>query len=314
MKKILYTLVLVWTGFACVAQDNNAASSKPININTDFIEFSPTVSGDGKTMVFQSNRDGSFKLYESTLQPDGNWSSPKALDHINKWAKMFIGSPCLSQDGKTLYLSMFRGLDTDMDIYVAKKGKNDEWGLPFNIGKPITTSASETFPSISPDGKKLFYTLTTVDGKEAKCSKIMMSELNDRKNWTKPIEVAAPINASCDKSATMVYDNKTILFSSNSNGNYDLFRSEMSAPNSWSQPVALNYINSPDPEINASLTASEDYIYYAKKGDIYFAPVPDNEKLHGLKLEGEFLDLETGKPVIGKLFLVDSMGKDTLKR
>ncbi|HVD97058.1 MAG TPA: OmpA family protein [Cytophagaceae bacterium] len=313
MKKIFYTLVAFCLINTLAAQN---VEPQPVNINTDFIEYSPTISGDGKTMVFQSNREGGFRLYESTLQKDGSWSAPKALDNINKYARpnYLIGGPCLSQDGKTLYLCMMFGSGNDMDIFVSKKNSKNEWGLPIDIGRPISTPDSETFPSISPDGKKLFYTLTPVKGKEQKCSKIMMSELDAKNNWTKPVEVTAPLNASCDKSPRLAYDNKTLLYASSKNGNYDLFSSEMSNSNTWSQPVALDYLNSGDAQSNPALLSTEDYIYYSQKGDIYFTPVPDQYRLHGLGLSGNFVDLETGKPVTGKLFLIDSLAKDTVKR
>jgi Tol biopolymer transport system component len=191
MKKVIYLLAALLTGTTVMAQDNTGA--KPINISTEFVEFSPTVSGDGKTMIFQSNREGGFRLYESTLQVDGNWSPAVALEKINKEAQpnYLIGGPCLSYDGKTLYMCLMPSHSvTDMDIYVSKKNGKNEWSAPLNIGKPITTANSETFPSISPDGKKLFYTLTTTKGKEQKCTKIMMSELDEKNNWKTPVEVA----------------------------------------------------------------------------------------------------------------------------
>jgi outer membrane protein OmpA-like peptidoglycan-associated protein len=200
-----------------------------------------------------------------------------------------------------------------MDIYVSRKNGKNEWGAPLNIGKPITTPESETFPSISPDGKKLFYTLTTTQGKE-KCSKIMMSEQDEKGNWQKPVEAASPLNASCDKSPKVAYDNKTLIYASNKAGNYDLFRTELTASNTWSTPVGLDYVNSGESETNGVFPFTEDFIYYSYKGDIYSAPVPDNQRLHGLGLEGKFVDAETGKPVTGKIFLVDTLAKDTLRR
>lgn len=315
MKKIIYTLFTVLASHSLWAQEE--AKPTPVNINTEFVEFSPTVSGDGKTMIFQSNREGGFRLYESTLQADGNWSQAKALDNINRFSKpnYLIGGPNLSQDGKTLYLCMMlSGSSADMDIYVAKKNGKNEWGIPFNIGRPVSTENSETFPSISPDGKKLFYTLTVTKGKEQKCSKLMMSEQDSKGNWQAPVELAAPLNASCDKSPLLAYDNKTLLYATNKNGNYDLFRSEVSASNAWSQPVALDFVNSTDAQSNAALPYSEDFIYYSQKGDIYAAPVPDQYRLHGLGLSGTLVDAENGKPVNGKILLVDSLAKDTIKR
>ncbi|HWZ22646.1 MAG TPA: OmpA family protein [Cytophagaceae bacterium] len=317
MKKAIYTLsVGLIMGYSTLGQEGN--NSKSLNINTEFIEFAPTVSGDGKTMIFQSNREGAgFRIYESTLQSDNNWSSPIALDNINRIARpnYLIGGPCLSQDGKTLYFCAMTYLSyTDMDIFVSKKNSKNEWGNPTNIGRPINTTNSETFPSISPDGKKLFYTLTTVKGKEDKCTKIMMSELDAKKHWQKPVEVASPVNGSCDKSPRVAYDNKTLFFSSNKNGNYDLFHSEMSAPNTWSQPVALDYVNSPESELYISLDPSESLMYYSQKGDIYVTTVPDKFRIHGLGISGKFVDEESGESLSGKIFVIDTLAKDTLKR
>lgn len=315
MKKIIYTLSIGLIGCSVMAQDGN--NSKSININTEFIEFAPSVSGDGKTMIFQSNRDGAgFRIYESTLQSDNNWSAPKILDNINRIARpnYLIGGPCLSQDAKTLYFcAMTNRSNTDMDIFVSKKNSKNEWENPKNVGRPINTAASETFPSISPDGKKLFYTLTTVKGKEDKCTKIMMSELDAKNNWQKPVEVVSPIG-SCDKSPRITYDNKNLIYSSNKNGNYDLFRSEISGNNTLGQPIALDYVNSPESELYASLNASEDLMYYSQKGDIYVAQVPDKYRIHGLNISGKFVDEETGKLLAGKVFLIDTLAKDTLKR
>ncbi len=315
MKNIFYCFLLVLAGPSLWAQE--MTTPIPVNINTEFIEFSPTVSGDGRTMVFQSNREGGFRLYESTLQPDGNWSPAKAIDNINKYARpdYLIGGPCLSQDGKTLYLCMMlHHSGTDMDIYVSKKNNKNEWGLPLNIGRPVTTANSETFPSISPDGKKLFYTSTPTQGKDQKCPKIMMSELDEKNNWKTPVEVAAPLNMNCDKAPRLVYDHKTLLFASNKNGNYDIFRSEFSGENSWSQPVALDYLNTQEPENSAALPYTEDFIYFSRKGDIYYSPLQDQHRLHGLGFEGKLADAETGKSVSGQLFLVDTLANDTLRR
>ncbi len=317
MKKIVYTLLICCLGLSAKAQNDN--TSKPININTSFIEFAPTLSGDGKTMLFQSNKEGGggFKLFETTLLTDGNWAEPKAIDKINDFAKpnYLIGGPCLSQDGKVLYFcAMPNNSRNDMDIFISTKNTKNEWSSPKNLGSPINTSSSETFPSISPDGKKLFYTVTTVKGKEAKCSKIMMSEINERNNWQKPIEITSPLNATCDKSPRVAYDNKTLFFASNKNGNYDLYHSDLSSSNSLSQPIALDYLNSQESELYASLLNSEELMYYSQNGDIYASAVPNKFKLHGISLEGSFTDIETGKPVTGKIFLIDTLAKDTLKK
>jgi len=314
MKKItFYLVVLLWNGTTLFAQNESILS----NINTEYVEFSPTLSGDGKTMVFQSNREGGFKLFESTLNSEGVWSSPIPIENINRFGKpnFLIGGPCLSSDAKTLYFcAMQQGSGTDMDIYVSKKTNKNEWGSPQSIGRTINTNDGETFPSISPDGKKLFYVSTSIKDNDSKCTKIMMSELDDKNNWQKPIEVVSPMNTTCDKSPRIAYDNKTLFFSTNKNGNYDFYKVELIAPNTWGTPIALDYVNSQESELYASLTPMEDFLYYSKKGNIDIASIPDNHKLHGIGITGKITDIETGKALSGKIFLIDTIAKDTLKK
>ena len=45
----------------------------------------------------------------------------------------------------------------DMDIYVSFRTQNDKWGAPINLGNKINTERRERFPTVSPDGKYLFF-------------------------------------------------------------------------------------------------------------------------------------------------------------
>lgn len=56
-----------------------------------------------------------------------------------------------------LFAAMHEGGFGDMDIYVSFKTQNDEWGTPINMGNKINTELRERFPTVSPDGKYLFF-------------------------------------------------------------------------------------------------------------------------------------------------------------
>jgi len=45
----------------------------------------------------------------------------------------------------------------DSDIYVSFKEKNGTWSKPVNLGNTVNSNFSEAVPSISPDGKYLFF-------------------------------------------------------------------------------------------------------------------------------------------------------------
>src|SRR6478609_5957167 len=76
----------------------------PVN-TLDFAEFAPTISADGKIMIFESDRGGKdahWRLYISYLIK-GVWSEPKDMEVINNFVERenFLGGPCLSYDGTT---------------------------------------------------------------------------------------------------------------------------------------------------------------------------------------------------------------------
>jgi len=45
----------------------------------------------------------------------------------------------------------------DIDLYISFKTEENNWGFPINMGPEINTELRERFPTISPDGKYLFF-------------------------------------------------------------------------------------------------------------------------------------------------------------
>ena len=45
----------------------------------------------------------------------------------------------------------------DVDLYISFKTNDAEWGYPINMGPDINTELRERFPTVSPDGKYLFF-------------------------------------------------------------------------------------------------------------------------------------------------------------
>jgi len=54
----------------------------------------------------------------------------------------------------------------DRDIYVSFKKSDGTWGRPINLGSDVNTKAGESVPTISPDGKYLFFGRDEEDGTE----------------------------------------------------------------------------------------------------------------------------------------------------
>ena len=134
--------------------------SPPINagspLNTPFGDWTPSFNKNGYAYHM-----GNY-YYNKNEKPlrfkfsNGNFSGPDTViihpDFKPIWA--FYVSP----DEDYLIFSGFnKNGFGDLDLYICFKSKEDTWGDPINMGPEINTSLRERFPTVSPDGKYLFF-------------------------------------------------------------------------------------------------------------------------------------------------------------
>ena len=149
------------------------STQKPVEMLSlpEIIEFAPSISADGKTIIFETNRSGGyFQLFETRKDDSGNWGTPVPLDNINQEVDTtdLIAGPSISFDGNLLYFSSTHGPGRTMDIYVSRR-TTDGWGSPERLSDVINTSTGyEGFPSISADGKTLYFVQVNNEGPQDK--------------------------------------------------------------------------------------------------------------------------------------------------
>lgn len=138
----------------------SAPKKFPEPINSPFNESHATISADGKTIYFTSDREGGYgglDIYMSKLQANGEWGKAVNLGpSIN--TPHFEESPHLQANSNLLYFSSNRpeGLG-EFDIYRCEL-KNDSIALNVqNIGYPINTPRNDMFFKTSIDGGKAYY-------------------------------------------------------------------------------------------------------------------------------------------------------------
>lgn len=254
------------------------STAKPIQeLNSDAIDYAPSISADGRTMIFESNRDGKYELFESRLE-NGVWGDPVPLDDINNFGDStdLIGGPSLSFDGNYLFFfASFREGFGREDIYYSIR-EGDGWSQPINIGEPINSVGYEGFPSISADGNTLYFVRQTYDELTDKdlaklwenkaCYSIFVSyRIIETGEWTTPVRLPYPINQDCEKAPRIMADNKTLIFASNrlgGYGEYDLYQTQLSEIGDWKYPQSLEFINSSETDQFASISAEGDKLYY----------------------------------------------------
>ena len=138
------------------------------NINgKDTWESQPSLSSDGRTLYFASNRVGGLggiDIWKSTKDAKGNWGAPENLGpRINTDGNE--KSPFFHSDGQTLYFSSTGHLGYGgYDIYLSKLSKDTGWVKPKNIGYPINSERDDLGFFVSTDGKYGYFASDKLKG------------------------------------------------------------------------------------------------------------------------------------------------------
>ena len=127
-------------------------------VNSSAHETSISISTDGNTIYFSSNRAGGaggFDIYKSEKK-SGDWCNPENLGKtIN--TKYNEEAPFISDDGKMLFFSSegHRNMG-GMDIFYSTLNSEGQWDEPVNMGCPVNTTNDDIFVSLANKGKTLY--------------------------------------------------------------------------------------------------------------------------------------------------------------
>jgi len=138
----------------------------PVNlgetINSSFNDGGGSMSADGRSLYFASNRpggSGSEDIWVSRRAGKNDpWSTPENLGPIVNDSS-FDFRPSISADGLSLYFDSTRpgGLGS-ADIWVTTRDtENDDWDSPINLGPTVNSSSVEGAVCISADNLVLFF-------------------------------------------------------------------------------------------------------------------------------------------------------------
>lgn len=132
------------------------------NINTKYWESHGSLSKDGNTLYFTSNRRGGIgglDIYRSEKQPNGTWGDPVNLgETIN--SRYNEETPFISEDGNTLYFSSYGHYNMGgYDVFYSKKIAEGIWDTPINLGYPINTTDNDLFFHPVNNGKNAYFSM-----------------------------------------------------------------------------------------------------------------------------------------------------------
>lgn len=296
----------------------NPVPFKPVNlgsaINTSQEEYLPAITADEETIIFTRRTNNNEDFYTSS-KLNNKWKKSVSLsDNINT-STFNEGAQCISPDGMYLFFTGCNRPDGNgrCDIYVCKREGKD-WSKPFNLGPPVNTSAWETQPSLTANGRTLYFVSSRAGGMGGE--DIWKTELLDGGKWSEPVNLGPNINTPYNEHSPFIHhDNTTLYFASDGwpgLGNKDLFLSKKDDSGNWSKPLNLGYpINTSGEESGLTVSSNGLTAFFASdmKGgfggmDIYSFDLPKPLRPEIVTyVKGNVFDAKTKEPLDANILI-----------
>ncbi len=261
------------------------------NVNSpDAQEYLPIISVDNQSMIFTRNTFGQEDFFVSKRTEDG-WSEALPITSIN--TSLNEGAQTMSADGK---LFIFTGCNRQKalgscDLYYSRQVSEGKWTEPKNLGRPINSPAWESQPSLSADGKTLYF----VSDRGGKGKRDIFVTKRKRKGWSEPEPLSDVINTSEDDQSPYIHpDGKTLYFMSQGHpgmGKDDLYFSKMQDDGTWSTPQNLGYpINTEEHEGAVFIARDGKTAYFAT--DRMMEKTAEQEEANAFKDQSARINLD----------------------
>lgn len=298
--------------------------SKEINLY-NFQNF-PVLTADQQSLIFtrlydyEPQYDEDIYMSKKVKTADGKevWGEPFSISpKIN--TKANEGTCTISADGKMLIFTSCQGRKSygSCDLYVSFK-KGEEWTEPENMGPQINSGSWESQPSLSADGRVLYFVSNRPGGRGKR--DIWFSEMDVDGNWIKAINMGPEMNTEEDEVSPFIHVNGQTLYFATKGfpgfGGFDLYFSEKK-DFGWTAPKNLGYpLNNHDDQVSLFITSDGSKGYYSheqKKGGtyhnsfIYEFEVPEQIRVTNKSnyVAGKVFDSETKKPLDAQVELYD---------
>jgi len=158
------------------------------------------------------------------------------------------------------------------DFYLSIK-KDTNWLNAINAGSPLNTVLNEGAPSISADGRLLFFAACDRSEGKGRCDIYLSQRVTDG-SWSKPMNLGAPINTgNWETQPSFSSDGKTLYFI---RGYYnrdrgaqqdDIYYSEFQADGHWSEPKKLgSNVNTLGREESVFIHPDNQTLYFTSNG------------------------------------------------
>ncbi|OGX86894.1 OmpA family protein [Hymenobacter glacialis] len=217
----------------------------PAPLNSFKFQYFPALTADNRFLLFTGRPAASSgeDLFVSRQNKDGTLGVPVPISPaINTSYNEGAGS--ISGDGKTL---VFASCDRpkaigNCDLYISRRTGNN-WSAPVNLGINVNSTEWDSQPTLSADGRTLYFTSTRRGGQGQE--DIYVTTLQPDGKWSPAKNLGTPVNTAGKDMAPFIHASGTTLYYVTDGlvgmGGLDVFRCEKTAAGTWSEPRNLGY-------------------------------------------------------------------------
>ena len=242
----------------------------PSPLNDFALQYFPVLTADGKKLFFTRRGGTSTQdkedIYISHSESDKIWTAPQSISNLIN-SSYNEGTCSVTADGNFLIFTSCDSPDSQgsCDLYSAEK-VGEEWKAPKNMGTKINSSSWDSQPSLSADGRMLFFSSDRRGGFGG--NDIWYAVRKADGTWSESINIGTPINTTKDEiSPFLFFNNETLFFASDGHlglGGMDIFLSRISK-GEFQEPENLGLpINDHSDQVALFITAQKDYAYYSE--------------------------------------------------
>jgi OmpA-OmpF porin, OOP family len=325
---------LLMSNIAFAKENKNNASAyklKPLSdtVNAFLMQYFPVLTADQQQLIFTRRIGGGPNddedLVISHKNTHGRWTEPESISkNIN--SELNEGTCTISADGRKLIFTSCVGRQGygSCDLFESVR-IGDEWTKPKNLGPNVNSTEWESQPSLSADGRTLYFISDRRGGIGRR--DVWVTSLNANGEWTRAKNAGKPINTIYDEISPFIHvNNKALYFASNGLvgfGGYDIFFSERDSSGAWGDPKNIGTpINNHEDQFSLYITSDGKKGYYSHEevrdagysvSRIYEIEIPEQNRVRYKSnyVKGIVRDKQTHEPLAASIELINLETKET---
>ena len=291
-------------------------------LNGFVMQYFPALTADQKHLLF-TGRVGTRPEQDENLfvavRREEAWSEPVSISPaIN--TRQNEGAGSISGDGRTLVFASCDRPDSfgSCDLYISYR-TGETWSKPVNLGVVVNGKGWDSQPSLSADGRTLYFASVRAGGQGAE--DIWKTTLGTDDTWAAPVNLGDKINTAANENSPFIHPSGSTLYLASDGhpglGAADIFKATLDDKGAWQVPDNLGYpLNTFENENSLFIATDNKTGYYSRQithgqgpatVELFQFEVPAQwrSKEESIFAQGKVYDAATKKPLGGTVQLYD---------